>query len=445
MRVLQFEKIYKPKTFYMIKQLKPFLFIGISILIAVLACNKNDVNLTPNQTLVSKVILSLKDSVSTQDFSSLDSKKTVVYKLDEEHKVLHISTQDSNRFILVETDNAGIIIKGKILQFTSNANGIKSESSTFNGTINVTTLNGNQIKQSVVVNNYISKQQTNTGITSNFVEEKIKPLDDDPQVDIYELNATVLGIRHLNTGALDFAFNMLLVGGIGNPDEYVPIYPNYGDGSGDILTVNIERPEDKKSVDPKKMIDCFGTISSIGATYSISIQSNLPIANDPFAIINNKLEAGHAFVTLTKTNSNGESITQVMGFYPVNTYFAISLSNVSSMIVNDQGHDYGSSYTISVNENQFQNALNQAIKLSNKDYNLSNFNCTDFALGVFNSGGGNLQVTPFTIPPTFMNPFSVNINSSPTSLYNSIQNLQNQGYNNTNFGKLKASSSHGPC
>ena len=152
-------------------------------------------------------------------------------------------------------------------------------------------------------------------------------------------------------------------------------------------------------------------------------------------------DGGHTFVTLTKTNSNGESITQVMGFYPVNSLYAGSTLSVASMIVNDQNHKYNASYTINVNSSKFQNALNQAINLSSNNYNLLSFNCTDFALGVFNAGGGNLNIMPniYTLfyfnQPTF----------TPISLYLKLKNLSNSGDSNANIGISNAASSHGPC
>jgi len=435
----------------MIKQLNPFLFIGITLFIAVLACNKNDVNLTPSQTLASKVILSLKDSVSTQDFTTLDSKKTIVYKLDEEHKVLHISTQDSNRFILVETDNAGTIIKGKILQFTTNASGIKSNQSTFNGNINVSFLNGNLVNQSVIVNNQVSRQKNNSGITSNFVTDKLKALEEEyngPRPPSQE----VVVISHLYSNFSFFAFNLLDIAGIGDYcDMYLPIYPDYGGGSDDILTLNINVPEDLKPVNPKKMIDCFGTISSVGATYSISIESTLPVDKDPTAsfTLSNGVSGGHAFLTLTKTNANGETISQVMGFYPVNSLNSASTFPVSSQIVNDEGHKFNASYTVSVNSNQFQSAVNQILSLSNNGYSLLTFNCTTFALNVLSSAGINLNVQPSSYLPGISIgyppiPTALPV-YTPNELYLQIQNLKNNGDSKANVENKNAGSSHGPC
>ena len=409
--------------------------------IILLACNKNDINLTPTQSLTNKVIGALKDSVSIQDFSSLDSKKTIVYKLDEGHKLLHISTQDTNRFVLVETDNVGTIIKGKILQFTPNENGIKSNQTIFNGNISVSSLNGNLFTKSVIVNNQVSKKQSNSGIITNSESDKLKPLDEytGPKPSLPE----VIVFSYISTNSSQFAFNLLDVAGIGDfGNEYIPIYPDYGGSSSDILTVNIDVPENKKLVDPQKMIDCFGTISNVGASYTISIEANLPVDGMPNLTVNPlNFDGGHTFVTLTKTNSNGESITQVMGFYPVNSLYAGSTLSVASMIVNDQNHKYNASYTINVNSSKFQNALNQAINLSSNNYNLLSFNCTDFALGVFNAGGGNLNIMPniYTLfyfnQPTF----------TPNSLYLKLKNLSNSGDSNANIGISNAASSHGPC
>ena len=206
----------------MIKQLKPLFFIGISLFIILLACNKNDINLTPTKSLANKVIGALKDSVSIQDFSSLDSKKTIVYKLDEGHKLLHISTQDSNRFVLVETDNVGTIIKGKILQFTPNENGIKSNQTIFNGNISVSSLNGNLFTKSVIVNNQVSKKQSNSGIITNSESDKLKPLDEytGPKPPLPE----VIVVSYISTNSSQFAFNLLDVAGIGDfGNEYIYI------------------------------------------------------------------------------------------------------------------------------------------------------------------------------------------------------------------------------
>lgn len=426
----------------MIKQLKPLLFIGIALFIILLACNKNDTNLTPTQTLANKVIGALKDSVSKQDFSSLDSKRTIVYKLDEGHKLLQISTQDSNKFVLIETDNVGTIIKGKILHFTSNINGTKSNQNIFNGNINVSSLNGNVVTQSVIVNNQVSKKLSSSGLITNSETDKLKPLDEEyngPKPPMPE----VIVVSYLNSNLSQFAFNLLDIAGIGDyGNEYIPIYPDYGGSSSDILTVNIDVPEDKKVVDPQKMIDCFGTISNVGASYTISIEANLPVDGMPNLTVNPlNFDGGHTFVTLTKTNSNGESITQVMGFYPVNSIYAGSTLSLASMIVNDQNHKYNASYTINVSSSQFQNALNQAINLSSNNYNLLSFNCTDFALGVFNAGGGSLNIMPniYTLfyfnQPTF----------TPNSLYLKLQYLSNSGDSNAKIGISNAASSHGPC
>ncbi len=69
------------------------------------------------------------------------------------------------------------------------------------------------------------------------------------------------------------------------------------------------------------------------------------------------------------------------------------------------------------------------------------FLCTDFALGVFNAGGGNLNIMPniYTLfyfnQPTF----------TPNSLNLKLKNLSNSGDSNANIGISNAASSHGPC
>lgn len=432
----------------MVIQLKPLFFIGISLFFILLACNKNDISLTKTQVLSNKVIGTLKDSLSLQDFTSLDSKKTIVYKLNEGHKLLQISTQDSNKFVLVETDNVGTIIKGKILHFTPNVNGTKSNQTTFSGNLNVSSLNGYVYTQSVIVNNQVSKKQSSSGLITNSETDKLKPLDDEytgPKPPLPE----VIVVSNIKTNSSQIAFNLLLIAGIGDfGNDYIPIYPDYGGGSSDILTINIDVPEEKKPVDPQKMIDCFGTISNVGASYSISINANLPVDNNPDITVSG-FDGGHAFLILTKNNSNGESITQVMGFYPTISLTAAFTVPVPSEIVNDEAHKFGASYTVNVNANQFQSALNQIVSLSSNYYSLSTFNCTTFALNVLNSAGTNLNVTPFAYLPginysNFLVPTALPV-FTPNGLYKQIQNLSNSGDPKAKIGIAKATSSHGPC
>lgn len=195
------------------------------------------------------------------------------------------------------------------------------------------------------------------------------------------------------------------------------------------------------------MVDCFGTISNIGAKYSISIASNIPVDGRPEEVING-LNGGHVFLTLTKSNSLGQNISQVIGFYPVNSILSGTTINVPSMIVNDENHKFNAIFTLNnISSTNFQSAMNTVLDLSNNNYNLLDFNCTDFALGVFNSAGGNLKINPFTMPVFNNNIFIGNfkIANTPSSLYYKISSLQNSNNNNAQIGISNAGSSHGPC
>lgn len=83
-----------------------------------------------------------------------------------------------------------------------------------------------------------------------------------------------------------------------------------------------------------------------------------------------------------KINTDGTSVTQVMGFYP-----GSSSVNTKGVIKDDSGHPYDVSFTATVSETKFTIALNDVVSASGiKNYILSTvnggqeFNCTDAAI-----------------------------------------------------------------
>ena len=68
------------------------------------------------------------------------------------------------------------------------------------------------------------------------------------------------------------------------------------------------------------------------------------------------------------------------------------LGEVNSKIVNDEENKYSAIYSLDVNANQFRSAITKAISLSHNSYNLYVFNCTNYAINVFNAAGGNINI-----------------------------------------------------
>ena len=88
-------------------------------------------------------------------------------------------------------------------------------------------------------------------------------------------------------------------------------------------------------------------------------------------------------------------------------------------------------------------ATNQVRTLEQNAYNLSSFNCTDFALTVFNAAGANLTIPKYQIPAYG----STSGSNTPQGLYNKLMEMGAAGNTGvqTNGAKGYAGTSHGPC
>jgi len=422
--------------------------ILFTLLFTLNSCKKNEVIIPYSESLSQKVIHKLKDSLSTNDFAKLDSTKINVYKLNSDNRLLQILTSESLKFILVEADINGNIIKGNILHFDTSFVSIATNNNgcTFNGTVNVSYLNGHQVSKSIIENGYIIRSNSSSIIKSNSVSDHIKPFDNSPHTTLPDVVVSTIINSKGNAITNSYywnLFNFLAISSYQN--QYIPIDPSYF-GYSSPYTVNLI--DDKKpAIDLFSFINCFETISGVGAKYSLSIASLLPVDNHPDQLINMYTQsAGHAFITLKKENSSGQSITQVIGFYPTELNFYTLAGSVGSKIANDEENKYSAKYTIEVTENQFRSAINKAINLSYNPYNLYDFNCTNYAIAVFNASGGNLYVDPQLYMPYSMGAFySAYPVYNPNALYRSIEKKQQSGNNSAIINTSKADKSHGPC
>jgi hypothetical protein len=84
--------------------------------------------------------------------------------------------------------------------------------------------------------------------------------------------------------------------------------------------------------------------------------------------------------------------------------------------------------------------------LSHNSYNLYSFNCSNYAIDVFNAAGGNIYIEPQYYMPYAISPFiSISPVVTPNALYRSIEKKQQSGNNNAILNTSKAKKSHGPC
>ena len=94
---------------------------------------------------------------------------------------------------------------------------------------------------------------------------------------------------------------------------------------------------------------------------------------------------------------------------------------------------------------EFSAATNQLQSQSSAQYDIVNYNCVDFALGVVNSARGSypLIISKYPVPD------ETTPMSTPEALYNTINSMSRAGgpeAGNTDIGNVwNAGSSHGAC
>jgi hypothetical protein len=216
------------------------------------------------------------------------------------------------------------------------------------------------------------------------------------------------------------------------------------DDLNDAIVVNDQKP----AINPADYIKCF-TDGKTASSYTMTIRVDQPVTNKnnqyniispplvvgtgiALTIMGGTIDVGHTFVEFTKYNTDGTSLTQVMGFYP-----GTASTNTKGVIKDDSNHPYDISLTATVTPNQFNNALASVLYDStNSNYVLSNinlsteYNCTDAAKNWMSSASVS---TPSAARGLFTNTpgdFGQALRSTP-------------GIISSNPGV--ASTSHGPC
>jgi hypothetical protein len=181
----------------------------------------------------------------------------------------------------------------------------------------------------------------------------------------------------------------------------------------------------------------------------MTIYSDIPVNGDPSQLFDWSTGAcGHSFIQLAKTNGS-TTIQQNIGFYPSSGWKSIEANGpVASKLVDNAGHEFNASLTVSLDATHFQSALNEIEYQENMKYDIDNFNCTDFALSVFNIAAPlYLEIPDYHIPGGMAGELS----NTPQGLYNELVSLnQSGGY--SQYGQITipgvagyVGSSHGPC
>lgn len=193
-------------------------------------------------------------------------------------------------------------------------------------------------------------------------------------------------------------------------------------------------------IDIQDLLNCFNNIpSNAQTTYKVTIHTHLANPSNPYQVYNaSQNDPGHAYITMQKTNGSATRST-TFGFYPSAGSWMTAIKDAENSAIgqeNPQKRRSDGSYTITVSEAAFNNARNAALAGSTKQYDLNDYNCTNYALQVFNAamGGTGLQV-----------PNSPVGYKTPSSLYLKLSEMKTAGTTGINLSQSFAPTSTTPC
>ncbi|MDB5229622.1 MAG: hypothetical protein JWN76_427 [Chitinophagaceae bacterium] len=393
----------------------------------------------------------LRDSLSSIDFSRLDFSRSVRSKIPgTNNALLRVAFKERDLFqdyILLQIDSKEKVLAGKILHIDGSITpGSKGGKASFNGNIQASSLKRDHQISSKVVDGFILSLHPSVLLLKGA---RMEPGCPDCTLEDVVVSTTI----HNNTINYNTLLSLWWLFNYWPDNDYMylenPWESSDGGGGGDgggeggIVTIDTEHPEIKEKIDVKKYIDCFGQIPDNGATCTISIETDIPVDGHPEIFFNwSDNSPGHAFIEFYK-NGAGGVIVQNIGFYPDSQFKTLSGDDGPSKIIDNGGHEYNARYTISVTPAQLQKALNTMQVLSTHDYNIASYNCTDFALAVFNAAGGNLTIPQYQIPGYGI----ANGSNTPQGLYKKITDIALSGNSSAEVKGNKAytSMSHGPC
>jgi len=200
-----------------------------------------------------------------------------------------------------------------------------------------------------------------------------------------------------------------------------------------------ESPADP--IDIQNLLNCFNNVpSTVDTKYTVTIHTHLANPNLPTQVYNfSANDPGHAYITMEKSNgSTSRSLT--FGFYPSSDTWITATKNAVTSSIGEEDSDFRRSdarYTVTVTEAAFNNVRNIAVSKSNKSYDLNDYNCTDYAIDVFNGalGAGNPLVVPDS-PVGF---------TTPAGLYGKLSAMKNAGASGVSLIQTRAPASTPAC
>jgi hypothetical protein len=456
----------------------------------IVSCKKDGLLFDNVGPYMAKVQAALKDSMQQASFSGLDFSKAIQSRINKDTIYLRIPVKGKllqNEFVLLQTNDYGIIARGRVISMNGSTQ--QDRPTNYNGSIIINSLSGEELVQSDIINGYITafhpkmfkRQQQLTGITSSAALVEPAP--------VYEELPEVVVVGHRSSdGGMSYGSWMSFVGmygggsggpnggysGSGGTSGYYGSSDGYGGsssygggggstgGSGQPsgggggkayqdppMLIDFEEQADNAAIDIEKFLKCFDAILDAGSTSSITLSTDIPVDKDYRKLFDWGTGApGHVFVTITKQNGT-QRVSQNIGFYPkIREKVALTPAPVEGKFVNNAGHEFNAEFRMDLTPENLRRTLTHIRYLARFiKYDIDEYNCTDFAIDVFNASRvDKLDIPLYDIPGGITAAGS----RTPNGLYYRLYEMVAQGHpeaKNITTGIIKgwAGGSSGPC
>jgi hypothetical protein len=446
--------------------MKTVLFIS-TILLTLFSCKKEINKKQSSQVGFEKIRLQLKDSLPASDFELLDFDKAIsATNENEATSFVRIGFRNipfAENFILLKLDNHQEIVAGKKIHLKKVTQPPSlNEHSLFNGYIAIDFLNGSHMIYSAITNGYINAFSGNKPDKNAKETVQEVPLMPDVLIvstypknggytsdDLYNLQSMANGTGTSGSGTANSS-------GYYSPANFSSnsngIFTGSGSGSStpEPILIDFETGQENPAIDVNQYIKCFSSIPDAGATCTLKILTDIPVDKDPNVFFDwGNGSPGHTFLQFTKTNGS-ISVQQNIGFYPDQGWkTGLTPAPVKGKFVDNASHEFNASLAMPLSPEKFQTALTRLAYLARfVQYDIDDYNCTDFALEVFNRVRvGNEIIIPMYDIPGGAAPRGT---STPGGLYQTLKTMKSKGDNeakNILFPGVKgfAGSSKGPC
>jgi hypothetical protein len=451
--------------------------LTLTILLMCITSCKKDLVITEQRKsgYLENVKSLLKDSLDKTSFEALDFSKAIKTRISDDTNFLRIpfkGTIIQKQFLLLQTDKHGQIGRGRAVAFdqSSYASERMTKYRPYNGHIVIKNLKGKKILESEIENGYIvalHRKRKNHRVGIVPVEPYYSEL---PEVIVVAQHTQESGINFSDWFSFSGIFNdtytpynsYVSMDGYGGGGEYNDYGYNYSITPArpgeeqqlytyeePAIVVDYEQGFDDPAIELNQYLKCFNNIPDAGATCSIEIFADIPVDSDPNKLLNWETGSpGHTFLRITKSNG-GQYVSQNIGFYPESGWKA-SLTNapVAGKFVDNAGHEFNASLRMNISPTQLQAALFEMQRLArNRQYDIDEYNCSDFALDVFNAARSQpLEIPMYHIPGGM----TAGGTRTPQGLYNKLKAMRNAGDPESNnitvdIYKAWAGGSNGPC